>query len=424
MDEPILVFMDLESRPTLVGRLWARVRNGRESASFEYDERWLGHPERFALEPALKLGSGPYHTAGDRALFGAMGDSSPDRWGRVLMRRAERNLARLEGRTPRTLLERDFLLRVHDEARQGALRFALHPNGPFLDSRDDARIPLQVDLPRLVAAADRVVSDSDNNEDLGLLLAPGSSLGGARPKASVREPDGALLIAKFPRVGDDHDVVAWEGVALALASEAGIVVPEWWVQPVTRSGSAGSVLMTRRFDRRAPGRTPYLSAMSMVSATDHDTRSYLEIAEAIRRYGSAPNRDLTRLWRRLVFNILVSNTDDHLRNHGFIYDRGAGWRLSPAFDLNPVPTDVAPRFLATTIDLDDATASIELALETAEFYGLSPSRAREVVAEVGRVVSRWKDVAAARGIPAREIDRMASAFEHEDLKMAVRLRCD
>jgi serine/threonine-protein kinase HipA len=201
------VYVDLEGVPHLMGRLWTRVRKDKESATFEYDPAWLEHPSRFSLEPALALGPGPFHTTGDTPMFGAIGDSAPDRWGRVLMRRMERRRAEQEGQTPRTLHEIDFLMLVDDDTRQGALRFADHEGGPFLREEGAKRIPPLVELPRLLSATERLLDDKDTDEDLRLLIAPGSSLGGARPKASVRENDGHLAIAKFPRRDDDFNAV-------------------------------------------------------------------------------------------------------------------------------------------------------------------------------------------------------------------------
>ncbi len=418
MDREIHVSVDLHGTPALVGRLWWRTRKGRESASFEYDPGWLGHPERFALEPALGLTPGPFHTVPGRSLFGAIGDSTPDRWGRLLMRRVERRRARREGRAPRTLSEADILLLVDDEARQGALRFATEAAGPFLAVPGPARIPPLVELPRLLASAERVADDAEGDDDLRLLLGPGSSLGGARPKASVRDTDGLLSIAKFPHPQDELNVVLWEGVALALAEASGIDVPERRI--VTVAGK--HVLIVQRFDRRAGHRVPFLSAMSILGATDREARSYPDIADALRRYGAAPKRDLRQLWRRVVFNVLISNTDDHLRNHGFLYEDHRGWRLSPAYDLNPVPVDIRPRVLSTAIDTDDPTASLDLALETAEHYRMGPHDARIIAREVGNAVAQWREVARGLGAARRDIDRMASAFEHADLEAARRLR--
>lgn len=415
MDREILVHIDLHGSTVLVGRLWTRIRRGRESASFEYDAAWLEHPERFALEPAMTLAPGPFHTPPEKALFGAIGDSAPDRWGRMLMRRAEHRRVENEGQAPRTLFEADFLLRVDDEARQGALRFTEDADGPFLAPASEMRIPPLFRLPRLLSATERFTEEQDDDDDLKLLLAPGSSLGGARPKASVRDHDGRLTLAKFPHRRDDVDVVLWEAVALTLADRADIPVPEWRIERI--NGKA--VLLTRRFDREAGGRIPFLSAMSMLGANDRETRSYLEIADALRRYGAAAKEDLAQLWRRIVFNVLASNTDDHLRNHGFLYAGHRGWRLSPAYDLNPVPIDLGPRVLSTAIDLDDPTASIEAALGTAEYYGLKPLEASSIAGELARSVSGWREAASSLGIHAREIERMSSAFEHTDMGIAL-----
>ena len=414
MDREVLVYVDLHGTPCLVGRLWARSRKERESATFEYDRGWLAHPERFSLEPALKLGPGPFHTASDKPLFGAIGDSAPDRWGRVLMRRAERRRAEREGQSPRTVREIDYLLMVDDTARVGALRFAEREGGPFLADQAPARIPPLVELPRLLSAAEHVLDDRDSDEDLRLLLGPGSSLGGARPKASVRDRGGHLAIAKFPNKGDEVNAVLWEAVALTLAKKAGIPVPLWRLE----SAAGRPVLLLRRFDREHAIRVPFVSAMSMLEAKDNEARSYLEFVDILRRYGAAPKEDMHALWRRIIFSILISNTDDHLRNHGFLWAGPAGWRLSPAYDLNPVPTDVKPRVLTTAIDLDDGTASLKLALDVAGYFELLPGAARRIAAEVGRAAGAWRRVAANLGLSKGEIDRMASAFEHEDLKEA------
>lgn len=415
MDRGALVYMDYSGGPVLVGRLWSRIRKGRESASFEYDDGWLVRPDRFALEPTLMLASGPYHTGADRPMFGAIGDSAPDRWGRMLMRRAERKAAEKEGRQPRTLFEMDFLLNVDDEVRAGALRFAEKEGGPFLAEPGKFRIPPIVELNRLLQATERVLDDRESEEDLRLLLAPGSSLGGARPKASVRDTKGQLAIAKFPQKDDSINMVLWEGVALALASRASIVVPEWRIEPVANKVA----LILQRFDRADGARVPFVSAMSMLGARDNETHSYLEIAEALRRYGASPNEDLQQLWRRIVLNVLISNADDHLRNHGFLYEGPKGWRISPAYDMNPVPVDVKPRVLSTAIDLDDPSASLDLAFSVSEYFGLKDKDARSVAAEIGEVVSAWRQEAANQGLSKAEIERMQSAFEHEDLKKAL-----
>ena len=417
METEVLVYVDIAGTPHLAGRLWARVRKSRESATFEYDPGWLEYADRFSLEPALTLGPGPFHTPSGRPLFGTIGDSAPDRWGRVLMRRAERRRAERAGETPRTLMEIDYLLMVDDEARQGALRFAKQEGGPFLAEHEAARIPPLIDLPQLLSAAEHVVGDTDSDADLRLLLAPGSSLGGARPKASVRDRDGHLAIAKFPHKDDEINAVLWEAVALRLAAKAGIPVSDWRIEHVMNK----PVLLLRRFDRVQGQRIPFLSAMSMLGASDNESRSYLEFVDALRRYGASPKQDMHALWRRIVFNILISNTDDHLRNHAFLYAGPDGWRLAPAYDLNPVPTDIKPRVLTTAIDLDDGSASLDLAMSVVGYFELDENKAYVIAAEVGRAVAAWREEAARLGLTQAEIDRMASAFEHEDLSMALSL---
>jgi serine/threonine-protein kinase HipA len=413
MDRQALVYVDLEGVSHLMGRLWARLRKNKESATFEYDEAWLQHSARFSLEPALQLGPGPFHTPADTPMFGAIGDSAPDRWGRALMRRMERRRAEREGGAPRTLQEIDYLLLVDDEARQGALRFAEREGGPFL-REGIKRIPPLVELPKLLSAAEHVMEDKDTEEDLRLLFAPGSSLGGARPKASVIEKDGHLAIAKFPRKDDEIDTVVWEAVALGLARKAGIAVPAFRVELIAKK----PVLLLPRFDRDGARRIPFLSAMSMLGSKDNETRSYLEIVDALRQHGAAPKADMQALWRRVVFNILISNSDDHLRNHGFLYAGQDGWRLSPAYDLNPVPADVKPRILSTAINEHDNTSSLTLALDVAGYFELGAAQAREIAGQVGKAVSKWRDESARRGLSKAEIDRMASAFEHRDLRLA------
>jgi serine/threonine-protein kinase HipA len=306
------------------------------------------------------------------------------------------------------------LLLVDDEARQGALRFADREGGPFLTEGSAKRLPPQVELPKLLSAAQRFLDAKESDEDLRLLIAPGSSLGGARPKASVREKDGHLAIAKFPRRDDEFNAVLWEATALALAKKAGIAVPNARVATVAKQ----SVLLVRRFDREGARRIPFLSAMSMLESRDNDTRSYMEIVDALRQHGAAPREDMEALWRRLAFNILISNTDDHLGNHGFLYEGRDGWRLSPAYDLNPVPVDIKPRILTTAINEDDHTASLALALDVAGYFELNADRARTIATEVGRVVSPWRQEAAGLGLTKPEIERMASAFEHRDSEMA------
>lgn len=410
MKREIEVWLELAGQPELVGRLWPHLQNGRESASFAYSRNWLESPARFALEPLLTLDSGAHHTPPGHSLFGALGDSAPDRWGRMLLRRAARRQAAAIGETPRTLWEIDYLLLVDDRLRQGALRFREAGSERFLADQSP-RIPLLVELPHLLSASNRVLTEQDTDADLRLLLAPGSSLGGARPKAAVRDADGSLALAKFPHHGDEYSVEAWSCLALNLARRAGLSTP---AHRLVKIGGQ-EVLLVPRFDRVGAQRLPFLSALSMLAARDNEEHSYLELVDAIRRHSCAPQQDLSELWRRLLFNVLCSNFDDHLRNHGFLYDaRQRGWRLSPVYDLNPVPADIRPRFLSLLIDETDNAARFTAVLEVGHYFGQSKSEMDESVQAVCGALRTWRSEAAALGQSAATCDRLASAFEHPE----------
>ena len=395
------------------GTLYPHLRRGgsTESASFTYLDEYIANPRAYSLEPGLPLEAGTHQSVVGHPTFGVFRDCAPDRWGRTLVRRREAAQARADGREPRQLAEIDYLLGVRDDLRQGALRFG-QDDGPF-DAVEDRGLPALTDLPELLALADRADAGCADLADLQRLIRAGSSLGGARPKAHVRTVDGRLAIAKFPSAAHDTwNVMAWEKVALDLAAQAGVHVPA-----STLFNLAGrSVLVVDRFDRTTvadggpAGRVGYLSAMTMLQATDGEQGSYLEIAEAIETCSSRATADLHQLWRRIVFAILISNTDDHLRNHGFLHEQGDAWRLSPAFDLNPNPEPGA-KHLSTAIDLGDDTASISLALSVADYFRLKAEQANEVVAEVQRAVSRWGTVARDYGLSSQEITAMSWAFE-------------
>lgn len=414
MQRELLVYLDIKRKPVLVGRLWARERTGRESSSFAYDPVWLKQRGAFALSPTLMLTAGQFQAQGLPNVFG---DTAPDSWGRKLMLRRERARAKKAKTQPRTLFEIDYLAGVDDRTRIGALRFKDTEDGPFLTTTGEPVPPL-INLPRLLSATDRIEQDEETEEDLLLVLAPGTSLGGARPKATIHDGDGRLLIAKFPKRDDDWPIPIWEAVLLQLAGQAGLHVPPWRLEQI----AGKPVLLVTRFDRDPQGnRVPFMSAMTALDATDHGPqRSYLEIVDAIRQMGSKPDADIEELWKRIVFSILVSNTDDHLRNHAFLHD-GKGWRLAPVYDLNPCPVDVKPRVHALAIDDTDATSSIETAIEVAELFGIKPERARALAAQVGAVTAGWRDTAASLGASKAQADRMETAFEHDDLRMAVKL---
>jgi serine/threonine-protein kinase HipA len=329
------------------------------------------------------------------------------------MQRAERRAAQREGRAPQTLHEADFLLGVSDVSRLGALRFKRPGDDAFQKPAGEG-VPGFIQLGRLLASAQRIERDEETDEDLSLIFAPGSSLGGARPKASVMDTPGALAIAKFPKDTDDYSIETWEHIALVLAERAGIRVPH---HELHRVGNK-PVLLSWRFDRDGELRIPFLSAMSMLQVKDGDRASYPEIVDELSRYGANARADAAELFRRMVFNILISNVDDHLRNHGLLWAGRAGWRLSPAYDLNPTPTDLKARILTTNISLDEGTCSIDLALSQVELFGLSLADAKAIVGEVGSVTKGWREVAGQVGETTNRIDRMASAFEHEDLIVA------
>lgn len=409
----IEVHVSIEGCTQRIGTLFRQSTRGRESVSFSYHENWLNNPQRFSLEPGLKVGDGVFHAGADRSIFGSIGDSAPDTWGRRLMQRAERRRATKEERPPRTLQETDYLLGVTDVSRLGAIRFKRADEGEFQKPTGEG-VPGFVQLGRLLQSADRIEHETETDEDLDLIFAPGTSLGGARPKASVVDLRGNLAIAKFPKDTDDYGIETWEHIALVIAQRAGINVATHELKTI----GGKPVLISWRFDRIEQQRIPFLSAMSLLQATDGERASYPEIVDVLAEHGANTKADSSELFRRMVFNILVSNVDDHLRNHGFLWAGTSGWVLSPAYDLNPTPTDLKQRILSTNISLDEGTCSIELAMSQAELFGLNANESREIVSQVGKAVTTWRDVANNVGVSKAEQDRMSSAFEHDDLMAA------
>ena len=410
------VHIELDGLTQRVGLL--RQNRGRrgETISFEYDDVWLKNSNCFSLEPALSLTSGTFHPSQDRAIFGSIGDSAPDTWGRQLMQRAERRRAKAEKRPVRTLSELDYLLGVSDETRLGALRFRWVGDDVFQTPIGEG-VPALIKLGQLMESSQRILRNEETDEDLQLIFAPGSSLGGARPKASVVDQHDQLSIAKFPKDNDPYSIEAWEEVAMQLASAAGIAVPPHRL--IEASGKA--VLLSRRFDRINGVRMPFLSAMSMTDSRDGVRGSYPEIVDSLVEHGARAKEDSHSLYRRVVFNVLISNVDDHLRNHGFLWLGRNGWSLSPAYDLNPTPTDLKARILTTNIDLDEGTCSLDLLESASEYFDLKLSAARAVIKEVALATSRWRIVAKKVGLQRSEIDRMSSAFQHKDLERALAL---
>jgi serine/threonine-protein kinase HipA len=402
--------------PLKLGWLNARRGAGREVFEFEFDAAALAHPvtRNLHLDPRLALFEGRQHPPQGHEIFGVFADASPDRWGRLLMRRRLERAQRAGqvGKAVR-LHESDYLLGVHDAYRSGALRLRLDDAGDFLDNQHGAAAPTFVQLRELEAASLALERDVDNTSPAGdtwlrMLIAPGGSLGGARPKASVVDPQGHLWIAKFPSLRDEHDVGAWELVVQTLAKGCGLTVPQSMAR---KFASPHHTYLVKRFDRTPQGRLHFASAMALTGRLDGDDASvgasYLEIARVLIDHGANTVADLRELWSRIVFNMLVSNTDDHLRNHGFILVPGKGWRLSDAYDMNPVPESQG---LKLNVSEADNAMDLDLARSVAPYFRVSSKMAGEIVSRSQAVVMQWPKIAGSLKIRARERERMAPAF--------------
>lgn len=386
-------------------------QNRVETYSFEYDDEWLTSRSayQFTLDPKLEFYQGRQYPMGLQ-LFGLFSDSAPDRWGRVLMKRREAIFAEKEGRKPNRLQESDFLLGVFDKTRMGALRFKLDKDGPFLSDDENEGVPPWTTLRDLEEAARGFeISDDKNTEKwLQQLIKPGSSLGGARPKATVQDVDGALWIAKFPSKLDEYDTGAWEKVTSDLARLCGLNVPE---TSINKFSKFGSTFLTKRFDRKGDKRIHFTSALTMLGkedgASSQDGSSYLDIINFIKSYGANPKEDIQELWKRIIFNMAVSNTDDHLRNHGFILTKN-GWILSPLYDVNPVPYgDV----LSLNVTYDDNRIDIQVLKELAETLDISNQKAEQDIYDIINIVhENWEKSAARCGISRDSINHMRPAF--------------
>lgn len=391
--------------PCQVGTL----AHDRGQVHFHYEGAWLRDARAFALDPDLSLDEAPFFPKPELGNFGIFLDSSPDRWGQTLMKRREALQARDANRPARALYAWDYLVGVQDVTRQGALRFRLAGTQDFLDNEKMAAPPVTT-LRELEAIAYQLSSRRIDDLDalrkwLAVLVAPGASLGGARPKANFTESDGSLWIGKFPARDDDRDVGAWEHVVHGLAVKAGIDVPP---ARVVRLGDGFHTFCVQRFDRAGGRRRFYASAMTMLRKDQSEGTSYLELAQFLRAQGDGPHagQDLEQLFRRVAFNVAVGNRDDHLRNHGFVLG-ATGWRLAPAFDVNP-NIDKAEHVL--NLDDVDNRPGLRTVLSTAAFYGLSPERGAAIVDEVVSVVEGWQDVARQAGIARADIELTAAAF--------------
>lgn len=413
-EKDIYVYLDLPKASGLVwiGVLKASMARGKEVFSFEYSDQWLGDHDSIPLDPELQLLTGRHYAPLHQLNFGVFLDSSPDRWGRFLMNRREALLAREAGRPEKKLLESDYLLGVHDEHRMGAIRYRLSHDGPFLDNQKSLASPpvaLLRELEQASLAIENKDADTQKNYRfwLNMLIAPGGSLGGARPKASVIDENNELWIAKFPSQMDECDVAAWEMLAYRLGLQAGLVLPE---ARLMRFTSSYHTFLTKRFDRSGSKRIHFASAMTLLQRQDGDDASvgasYLELVEFIEQQGANVRQDLEQLWRRILFSVCISNVDDHLRNHGFLLHE-KGWVLSPAYDINPVPHADG---LKLNISETDNSQSIELVQSVAPYFRLSKQRSNEVANEVIAVVKSWRKEAARLGLSLSQQSDMASAF--------------
>lgn len=411
-EKVIYVYDDFTSdSPILVGKLFVGVIKGGESYSFEYSKDWLANNKlQINLDPELMPFSGRQFPTG-KNIFGIFADASPDRWGRVLMNKRERLLAERENRKPAKLYDSDYLLGVYDETRMGGIRLKLEDEGPFLSDDKDTAIPPWASLRNLEEASRKFENDEGGitNKWLNQLLKPGSSLGGARPKATVVDTKNQLWIAKFPSKNDNSDTGAWEKVVHDLARMCGLNVPE---SKIEKFSKLGSTFLVKRFDRNGDKRVHFASAMTVLGKNDgasaDDGASYLEIAGFIKSYGAKPKADLVELWRRIVFNMAVTNTDDHLRNHAFILTK-KGWILSPLYDVNPVPYGDE---LSLLVDDRDNSISIELAVQTAPRFGISEKDALLYSEDILLTVkNNWEKLAKEYGLTRGQIEDMRPAFE-------------
>ena len=407
----IFVYDDFSTElPVLIGSLYVNVIKGGESYSFEYDKDWLRKTGlTLTLDPELMPYSGRQYPTG-KNIFGLFADASPDRWGRVLMNKRERILAEKEGRKPSKLYDSDYLLGVYDETRMGGIRFKANQEGPFLSDDKETAAPPWATLRTLEEASRNFENDETGLTEkwLNQLIKPGSSLGGARPKATVVDTKDQLWIAKFPSKNDENDTGAWEMVAHDLAALCGLNVPE---AKLEKFSPLGSTFLIKRFDRMGSKRVHFASAMTLLGKTDGasaaDGSSYLDIAAFIKSYGAQPKKDLGELWKRIVFNMAVTNTDDHLRNHAFILT-DKGWILSPLYDVNPVPYGDE---LSLNVDEEDNSISIDLAVQTAVRFGISESDAEAQAEEILKIVrDNWEKTAAGYGLTRRQIEEMRPAF--------------
>ena len=389
-----------------IGELDIRQVRGREVVTVSFDQDWLVSHRTLMLDPDLAPFRERQYPPSDRFLFGFLSDAAPDRWGRKLIERSERMKADTEHRPVRTLNETDYLFGISDELRYGGIRFLDQSTGEYLSS-DGAKVPPMTDI-RMLEAAVRGYEISDHDEEfLRLLVDPGSSLGGARPKANVVDADNQLWIAKFPSRKDDYDVGAWEMVEHDLAKKCGLDVPDAMLMKLS---DHGSTFLTRRFDRENGKRLHLMSFMTALSQTDGHTDGigYIDLAGQLEEMSACPDKDLHELWKRMAFNVLTSNCDDHLRNHGLIL-REDGWHLSPAYDLNPT---TEKNSLSLNIIGNDSRKNVKNAIGISELFRIPEWEAKNITEDMQNTIrTHWRSLAAKYHIPEKEMRDMQSAFD-------------
>jgi serine/threonine-protein kinase HipA len=402
------VHIDWRGRTYLTGRLHAAERGS--SVSFEYAPEWLQRDDAFAIDPtSLPLQRGALH---GKTLFGAIQDCGPDRWGRILIERAVRKKVL----TQKPYRDIDYVLALDDVVRVGALRFRLDAESFFL-AVTTGKLPPLVRLNALLRATDAIHNETETAQDLRFLLGAGSPLGGARPKSAVSLADERLAIAKFPKPDDTRDIAAGEILALTLAAQAGIQVPEHRLVPL----GGNSVAVISRFDRVGTNRIPFISAVTLLGLPQSEPGAYTLLADGIRQFGNDVPGDLRELWRRMVFSLLASNYDDHLRNHGFLMHEPGRWSLSPAYDINPVPEVDRVHINKTAISEDQDEPSVANALAAAPRFGLKVTKSKKILREVLTAVSGWRKTGKQLHLKASVLDSYASAFEHPLMDEARRL---
>lgn len=393
------IHIDWQGQSHFVGRLHAAERS--TAVSFEYAPEWLQRGDAFAIDPtSLPLQRGAHHGG---TLFGAIQDCGPDRWGRILIERAVRKKV-LPQKPYRDI---DYVLALDDVVRIGALRFRFNPESPFL-APTTGKLPPLVRLSALLQATEAIHSETETAQDLRFLLGAGSPLGGARPKSAVSLAGEHLAMAKFPKPDDTRDIAAGEILALTLAAQSGIRVAEHQLVPA----SSHSVAVITRFDRAGKTRIPFISAATLLGLPQGDPGAYTMLADGIRRFGGDVAGDLRELWRRLIFSLLASNYDDHLRNHGFLMHTPGRWSLSPAYDINPVPEIDRVRMSKTAITEDQEEPTLASALAAAPRFGLKTSEAKQIFGVVFKAISGWRKTGRQLRLKASTLDAYASAFEH------------